>query len=138
MFASRCSLKPTKRRVSEMDIEEENIKDYYLDKKINKKINLETIYEESDNASDDTGVHMSVKSFKRTLLFSQTISKVKKRRAKIKKIFGSKMWHKKANILQGYTDTLRIFEESKPVIIDKELLEKIDKELFERQSSSCV
>lgn len=121
-----------------MDVEEENIKDYYLDKKISKKINLETIYEESDNTSDDTGIHMSVKRFKRTLLFSPTVSKVKKRRAKIKKVFGSNMWHKRENILKNYTETLRIIKEKKPFIIDKELLEKIDKELFERQSSSCV
>jgi len=114
-----------------MDIEEENIKDYYLDKKINKKINLETIYEESDNASDDTGVHMSIKRFKRTLLFSPTISKLKKRRAKIKKVFGSNMCYKRGNILKDFADTIRLLEEG-PFIIDKELLER------QRQSSSCV
>ncbi|XP_011263023.1 uncharacterized protein LOC105255437 [Camponotus floridanus] len=127
----RCSLKPKKRRVSEMDIEEENIKDYYLDKKINKKINLETIYEESDNASDDTGVHMSIKRFKRTLLFSPTISKLKKRRAKIKKVFGSNMCCKRGNILKDFSDTIRFLEKG-PFIIEKELLER------QRQSSSCV
>lgn len=114
-----------------MDIEEENIKDYYLDKKINKKINLETIYEESDNASDDTGVHMSIKRFKRTLLFSPTISKLKKRRAKIKKVFGSNMCCKRGNILKDFSDTIKFLEEG-PFIIDKELLER------QRQSSSCV
>ncbi|XP_070159954.1 uncharacterized protein [Polyergus mexicanus] len=131
----RCSLKPKKRKVSEMDIEEENIKEYYLDKKINKKINLETIYEESDNAGDDIGMRMSAKRFKRMLLFSQTASKAKKRRAKVKKVFGSKIKHVvRGDIMKSYVTSIQILEKG-PIMIDKELLEKIDKI---GQSSSCV
>ncbi|XP_070159955.1 uncharacterized protein [Polyergus mexicanus] len=129
------SLKPKKRKVSEMDIEEENIKEYYLDKKINKKINLETIYEESDNAGDDIGMRMSAKRFKRMLLFSQTASKAKKRRAKVKKVFGSKIKHVvRGDIMKSYVTSIQILEKG-PIMIDKELLEKIDKI---GQSSSCV
>ncbi|CAL1676744.1 unnamed protein product [Lasius platythorax] len=92
----RCSLKPKKRRLSEIDTDEENIKEYYLDKKINKKINLETIYEESDSSSDDTRARMSAKKFKRMLLFSPTASKLKKRRVKVQRVFGSKIrWYKR-------------------------------------------
>ncbi|XP_072765086.1 uncharacterized protein [Anoplolepis gracilipes] len=118
----RCSLKPKKRRVSEMDIEEEkSINDYYLDKKINKKINLETIYEETDNASDDidSETRMSTRRFKRMLMFSSSLSKIKKRRAKIKKIFESKQnkWYTRKNnitkldILQDLSNTSKMNEE---------------------------
>ncbi|KAL6435230.1 hypothetical protein ACFW04_005359 [Cataglyphis niger] len=132
----RCSLKPKKRKVSEMDMEEENIKEYYLDKKINKKINLETIYEESDNAGNDIGMHMSAKRFKRMLLFSQTASKIKKRRAKIKKVFGSKdiSKHVRDNVLKNYANKIKLLERG-PIMIDQKFLEKINKI---GQSSSCV
>lgn len=119
-----------------MDMEEENIKEYYLDKKINKKINLETIYEESDNADDDIGMRMSAKRFKRMLLFSQTASKVKKRRAKIKKVFGSKeiSKHVRDNLFKNYANKIKLLERG-PIMIDQKFLEKINKI---GQSSSCV
>lgn len=120
----RCSLKPKKRRLSEIGTEEENIKEYYLDKKINKRINLETIYEENDNASDDSVVQMSAKKFKRMLLFSTTTSKLKKRRAKIQRVFGSKIRfkkYKKYDSMQTLEDKLNALKESSPTKIDREL-----------------
>lgn len=91
----RCSLKPKKRTFSEMETEDE-IKDYYLDKSIKKVQNtLETIYEEKDG-TNQSGTVMSVKRYKRMIQFqgNPTESKIKKRRARIRKVFGSKMCFK--------------------------------------------
>lgn len=88
----RCSLRPKKRTLNQSNLEE-NIKEYYLDKNIKRKPNsLETIYEENDDTSDNSK-YMSTKRFKRMLLFKAepTVSKLKKRRAKIQKVFGSKI-----------------------------------------------
>ncbi|XP_011690101.1 PREDICTED: uncharacterized protein LOC105451391 isoform X1 [Wasmannia auropunctata] len=109
----RCSLRPKKRRISEVEEQEETVKEYYLDKNIIKKPNnLETIYEENDTAGDDTEYHMSTKRFKRTLMFSITASKLKKRRAKIKKVFGSKIRYKTNGSMQALVDKLNSIRES--------------------------
>lgn len=91
---------------------EENIKEYYLDKKIKKKPNnLETIYEENDDTSDNSK-YMSSKRFRRLLLFKPepTASKLKKRRAKIQKVFGSgkviKTYKKGSVSMQSILDKL--------------------------------
>lgn len=118
----RCSLRPKKRKISEVEAQEETIKEYYLDRKINKKSNnLETIYEENDNTSDDTAIRMSTKRFKRMLMFSPTASKLKKRRAKIQKVFGSKIRHKRCGSMQALVDKLNTIRESSPMKIDSEL-----------------
>lgn len=79
-----------KKKLQHLYLTEENIEEYYLDKRVKRRSNnLETIYEEGDSANDDAAIRMSVKRFKRMLLFSSTNSKLKKRRAKIQKAFGS-------------------------------------------------
>ncbi|XP_058805387.1 uncharacterized protein LOC131672277 isoform X2 [Phymastichus coffea] len=90
------SLKPRKRTFAEMESEEQ-IKEYYLDKTVKKYNNsLETIFEEKDD-SNQTTCMMSVKRFKRMIQFTPepTDSKLKKRREKIRKVFGSKINHKR-------------------------------------------
>lgn len=118
----RFSRTPRKRRISEREAEEETIKEYYLDKSINKKSNnLETIYEENDSAGDDTAIRMSAKRFKRMLMFSPTASKLKKRRAKIQKVFGSKITYKRCGSMQALVDKLNTIRENSPMKIDSEL-----------------
>lgn len=108
----------------EMNSLEESVKEYYLDKNVKKKPNnLETIYEEHDNGSDDT-TYMSTKRFKRMLLFKPepTASKLKKRRAKIQKVFGSKINHNKKRIsMQTLLDKLDGIRVNSPAKIDNEL-----------------
>lgn len=105
-----------------MEAQDETIKEYYLDKSINKKSNnLETIYEENDNAGDDAAIHMSAKRFKRMLMFSPTTSKLKKRRAKIQKVFGSKIKYKRCGSMQALVDKLNTIRESSPMKMDSEL-----------------
>lgn len=92
----RCNTRPKKRTYSEMDTEED-VTEYYLDKTIkNKKNNLETIYEEKDGISENS-VYMSAKRYKRMIQFQEapSDSKLKKRKAKIKKLFGSKINYKR-------------------------------------------
>ncbi|XP_078044643.1 uncharacterized protein LOC144474051 isoform X2 [Augochlora pura] len=73
----RCSLRPRKRSCTENEkndkqnkTQEVDVKNYYLNKNLKRKLNtLETIYEEKDDASEND-------------------CKLKKRRARIKKVFG--------------------------------------------------
>lgn len=91
----RCNLRPRKRPLEINP--EENLKEYYLDKNTKwKSNNLETIYEEGDNTTDDC-IHVGAKRFKRMLLFNPepTASKLKRRHARMQKIFGSKHSQKK-------------------------------------------
>jgi hypothetical protein len=115
---------PKKRTFSEMDNSKEGIKEYYLDKNIKKRSNnLETIYEESDNINDDSTIRMSVKRFKRMLLFTgePTTTKLKKRRARIRRTFGSGIrCNKRCISMQTLTDKLNSIKES---------LSKIENEL---------
>ncbi|XP_077263861.1 uncharacterized protein LOC143898340 isoform X2 [Temnothorax americanus] len=114
--------RPKKRRISEVEAQEETIKEYYLDRNISKKSNnLETIYEENDTASDDTAIRMSAKRFKRMLMFSPTASKLKKRRAKIQRVFGSKIRYTRRGSMQALVDKLNTIRESSPMKIDNEL-----------------
>lgn len=76
---------------------EEQIKEYYLDKTVKKHTNsLETIFEEKEDSGQSTNC-MSIKRFKRMIQFTSepTDSKIKKRREKIRKVFGSKINYKK-------------------------------------------
>ncbi|XP_020293022.1 uncharacterized protein LOC109859310 [Pseudomyrmex gracilis] len=118
----RCSLKPKQRMSSKTD--EEIIKDYYLDKNIKRKANaLETIYEESDNIDDDNLINMSTKRFKRMLMFPRevTASKLKKRHARVRKVFGSKIKYKRCGNMQTLVDKLSTIRENSPMKIDSEL-----------------
>ncbi|XP_078044642.1 uncharacterized protein LOC144474051 isoform X1 [Augochlora pura] len=93
----RCSLRPRKRSCTENEkndkqnkTQEVDVKNYYLNKNLKRKLNtLETIYEEKDDASEN-GTFMSVKRYKRMIQFQNkpTDCKLKKRRARIKKVFG--------------------------------------------------
>lgn len=77
---------------------EDQIKEYYLDKTVKKYNNsLETIFEGSEKDDSSQSTTMSVKRFKRMIQFTAqpTDSKLKKRRDKVKKVFGSKINHKK-------------------------------------------
>ncbi|XP_034950261.1 uncharacterized protein tant [Chelonus insularis] len=98
----RCSLKPQKRSYSEMDTDGK-IRDYYLDRSLKKKptTTLETIYEEIDGMSENSTV-ISARKFKRLIQFSSdsksSDAKIKKRKAKIKRVFGSKFKLKSGSV----------------------------------------
>ncbi|KAJ8680207.1 hypothetical protein QAD02_015994 [Eretmocerus hayati] len=92
----RCSLRPKKRSFADME-NEDQIKEYYLDKTVKKHTNsLETIFEEREDPSHTTS-YMSAKRFKRMIQFTTepTDSKLKKRKERIKRVFGSKINYRK-------------------------------------------
>lgn len=97
---------------------EDQIKEYYLDKTVKKNTNaLETIFEERDDSSQSTTC-MSVKRFKRMIQFNQepTDSKLKKRRDRIRKVFGSKVNYKKRRTIsmQALLDKLNGLQNGLP------------------------
>lgn len=119
VFDFRCSLRPKKRTFSEMH-NEDQIKEYYLDKTVKKHTNsLETIFEEREDSSHTT-TSMSVKRFKRMIQFSSapTDSKLKKRREKVKRVFGSKLSSKKKrNVsMQAFLERLNVMQNDMPPI----------------------
>lgn len=119
----RCSLRPKKRTCKEME-SDEDIKDYYLDKTLKKKANtLETIFEETVNANENS-TYMSAKRYKRIIQFQQrpTDSKLKKRRTKIKKVFGSKInLKRKHGSMQILLDKLNHIRSSSPINSESEI-----------------
>ncbi|XP_015604501.1 protein PRR14L-like isoform X2 [Cephus cinctus] len=121
----RCSLKPKKRRSSEIE-SEDDIREYYLDKSIKKKPNcLETIFEENEDTNENTHF-MSAKRFKRMIQFQQepTDSKLKKRRAKVKKVFGSKAAYKhkyRRHTMQTLLDKLNGIRSESPVNVNTDI-----------------
>ncbi|CAD1472366.1 unnamed protein product, partial [Heterotrigona itama] len=126
----RCSLRPSKRTCSEMQgnskknkahTEEIDCKEYYLNKNLKRRLNnLETIYEEKDDPSECI-TYMSVKRYKRMIQFQKepTDSKLKKRRAKIKKVFGSKInFKRKRASMQMLLDKLNGIKAESPTKIE--------------------
>nr|XP_050859189.1 uncharacterized protein LOC127067851 isoform X1 [Vespula vulgaris] len=113
----RCSRRPKKRNCKEME-SNEDIKDYYLDKSFKKKVNnLETIFEETANANENS-IYMSVKRYKRMIQFQQqpNDSKLQKRRTKIKKMFGSKInFRRKHGSMQALLNKLNYIRSNSPV-----------------------
>lgn len=65
------------------------IREYYLDKnlKLSPK-KLETILEER-KGNGESSIYIGAKKFKRMLEFQPTAAKLRRRRAKVKKVFGS-------------------------------------------------
>lgn len=88
----RVSMKPRKHIISE-NANPKQIEALYLNKKVNASSQtLETIYEEPKTDSSSTETLIGGRKVKRLLTFQYqyTKEKIKKRRAKIKKLFGSK------------------------------------------------
>lgn len=92
----RVKLKPVKRTFSEME-NEDDARRLYLNKSVKESPHtLETIYEEDEHIAIDANEQpqMSTKRFKRMINFQRKpndSNKQKKRRLKIKKVFGSKL-----------------------------------------------
>lgn len=89
-------MKPTKRKYNDM-MSDDDARAYYLDKSVKESPHtLETIYEEDEKIAIDSNSepHMSTKRFKRMINFHRKSNdgKQKKRRLKIKKVFGSKLF----------------------------------------------
>ncbi|XP_015110291.1 uncharacterized protein LOC107036689 [Diachasma alloeum] len=98
----RCSIKPKKRSYSTMESDTQ-IREYYLDKTWKKNQNtLETIYEEIDGMSDNSTI-IKGRKLRRLITFDPinqktNEAKLRKRRAKIKRAFGSKIRAKPPSI----------------------------------------
>ncbi|XP_011306234.1 uncharacterized protein tant [Fopius arisanus] len=111
----RCSIKPKKRSYSTME-SEGDIREYYLDKTWKKNQNtLETIYEEIDGMSDNSTL-VKGRKLRRFITFDPinqktNEAKMRKRRAKIKRAFGSKIRAKPASV--DMTTFIRKLNESK-------------------------
>ncbi|XP_076160261.1 uncharacterized protein LOC143143166 isoform X2 [Ptiloglossa arizonensis] len=130
----RCSLRPRKRTCTEMENDDKrrktqglegkvNIMEYYLNKNLGRKLhNLETIYEEKDDINESS-THMSIKRYKRIIQFQDKVSncKIKKRRAKIKRAFESKInFNRKCTSMQMLLDKLNGIKTESPAKIDSE------------------
>lgn len=102
---------------------DEDIKDYYLDKNCKRKVNnLETIFEETANANENS-VYMSVKRYKRMIQFQEqpNDSKLQKRRTKIKKVFGSKInFRRKRGSMQALLNKLNYIRSNSPMNSESE------------------
>ncbi|XP_076755100.1 uncharacterized protein LOC143425917 [Xylocopa sonorina] len=129
----RCSLRPRKRPFSEIENNNSN-KGLQEEKKcdstklsvkgsIKRKLNsLETIYEEKDDTNEGI-IYMSVKRYKRMIQFQEqpTDSKLRKRRAKIKRVFGSKIHFKRKYIsMQVLLDKLNGIRAETSTKVDNE------------------
>lgn len=103
---------------------EGDIEDYYLNKNLKKKLNnLETIYEEKDDISESS-VYMSVKRYKRMIQFNAkpSDSKIKKRKAKVKKVFGSKInLKRKYASMEMLLEKLNSARTDSPAKVEKEV-----------------
>ncbi|XP_011494829.1 PREDICTED: uncharacterized protein LOC105359821 [Ceratosolen solmsi marchali] len=129
ILTRRCTLRPKKRVFSEMH-NEDQIREYYLDKTVKKYANsLETIFEEKDDMSQTT-TYMSAKRFKRMIQFTPepTDSKLKKRRDKVKKVFGSKVNYRKRRkiSIQALLDKLNGLHNDLPANCPKEIKQKAE------------
>lgn len=87
-------MRPKKRSYSTMENDDE-IREYYLDKSIKKKTpttTLETIYEEIDGMNENSKI-VNGRKLKRLIQFNGKTSdaKLKKRKAKVKRLFDSKI-----------------------------------------------
>ena len=101
----RCSLKAKKKISSDP---QDEIREYYLNKDIGKTSNaLATIFEESDDLVNNSKKTISGRKLKRVIEFTKTASdtKLRKRRLKIKKAFGSRIDIKKCLISYGLGKT---------------------------------
>ena len=123
----RCSLRPRKRTCTQMDYnnrKEKGTKEYYLHGSLKRKLNtLETIFEEKDDANEST-LYMGVKRYRRMIEFKQkpSDSKIKKRRARIKKVFGSKSnFKRKQASMQMLLDKLNDIRAESPAKINNEV-----------------
>ena len=92
---------------------EEDIKIYYLDKSVKRSLHsLETIFEEDEKISVDSSSQpkMSIKRFKRMINFQiiPSETKQKKRRLRIKKVFGSKLFKSRRMDMQEVLKKLEL------------------------------
>ncbi|KOX71362.1 hypothetical protein WN51_01635 [Melipona quadrifasciata] len=117
----RCSEMQDNNKKNKARTEGIDCKEYYLNKNLKRRLNnLETIYEEKDDPSECI-TYMGVKRYKRMIQFQEepTDSKLKKRRAKIKKVFGSKIsFKRKRASMQMLLDKLNGIKAESPTKVE--------------------
>lgn len=120
----RVSMKPRKHIITE-NANPKQIEALYLNKKMNSTSQtLETIFEEPKTSTTETLI--GGRKIKRLLTFplgsQYTKEKIKKRRAKIKKLLGNKSFLNRKKIpMQVFLKTIECLELDEPAIIDKDL-----------------
>lgn len=120
----RVSMKPRKHIITE-NATPKQIEALYLNKKMNSTTQtLETIFEEPKTNTTETLI--GGRKIKRLLTFplgsQYTKEKIKKRRAKIKKLLGNKSFLNRKKIpMQVFLKTIECLELDEPAIIDKNL-----------------
>lgn len=111
----RVSMKPSKRIMTE-NANPKQIEALYLNKKVKSlSQTLETIYEEPKAQNSETEVLIGGRKIKRLLTFQlgnqYTKEKIKKRRAKIKKLLGNKSYLNRKKIpMQVFLKTIECLE----------------------------
>lgn len=121
----RVSMKPRKHIIITENANPKQIEALYLNKKVNSMSQtLETIFEEPKTNTTETLI--GGRKIKRLLTFplgsQYTKEKIKKRRAKIKKLLGNKSFLNRKKIpMQVFLKTIECLELDEPAIIDKEL-----------------
>ncbi|XP_075969841.1 protein tantalus-like [Anticarsia gemmatalis] len=111
----RVSMKPSKRIMTE-NASTKQIEALYLNKKVKSMSQtLETIYEEPKSQNNETEVFIGGRKVKRVLSFQigsqYTKDKIKKRRAKIKKLLGNKSYLNRKKIpMQVFLKTIECLE----------------------------
>lgn len=111
----RVSMKPSKRIMTE-NANSKQIEALYLNKKVKSlSQTLETIYEEPKTQNNETDVFIGGRKVKRLLTFQlgnqYTKDKIKKRRAKIKKLLGNKSFLNRKKIpMQVFLKTIECLE----------------------------
>ncbi|CAB3255310.1 unnamed protein product [Arctia plantaginis] len=111
----RVSMKPSKRIMSE-NASSKQIEALYLNKKVKSSSQtLETIYEEPKSQSNESEILIGGRKVKRLLTFQlgnqYTKEKIKKRRAKIKKMLGNKSFLNRKKIpMQVFLKTIECLD----------------------------
>lgn len=106
---------------------DDEVKEYYLDRHVKRKPNtLETIYEEIEGMSENSTT-ISGRKLRRLIEFAgdskSDDAKIKKRKAKIKRVFGSKFKPKCSISMQKLVKKLRGIRPEAPTSPDKQYYE---------------
>ncbi|CAG4988594.1 unnamed protein product [Parnassius apollo] len=124
----RVSMRPRKHTIKE-DANPKQIEALYLNKKVKSlSQTLETIYEEPKSNNSGTEMNLSGRKVKRLLTFQlgshYTKDKIKKRRAKIKKLLGNKSFLNRKKIpMQVFLKTIECLDLDEVVHIESKTID---------------
>lgn len=126
----RVSMKPRKHNTSE-NANPKQIEALYLNKKIKTTTQtLETIYEEPKSSNNESNTFIGGRKIKRLLTFQigsqYTKEKIKKRRAKIKKLLGNKSFVNRKKIpMNVFLKTIECLELDEVIHTESETIDSV-------------